>query len=99
MKLWSEYDRFDLEQDILKCSQIEEYLEEFLRQFLDHPEPMTEDEVHNYINGIIFVAKLHHGRLWEGFEKMIENRHFVQLEKYMPDNELKITVNKKGKKK
>ena len=82
MKLFSEYDRFDLEQDILKCSQIEEYLDEFLRLYIDRPEPMSEDEVHNYISGISHVAKLHHSRLWDGFEVMIKNRQFVPLEKY-----------------
>jgi len=85
MKLWCEYDRFDLEQDILKCSDIEEHLQEFLRIYLDKPEPMSEDEVANYIQGIIYVAKLRHGRLWDGFEQMIENRHFVVLDKYKKD--------------
>lgn len=84
MKLWSEYDRFDLEQDILKCSDVEEYLEEFLRVYLDKPEPMSEDDVANCIQGIIQVAKLRHGRLWDGFEIMVENRHFAVLDKYKP---------------
>lgn len=97
MKLWSEYDRFDLEQDILKCAQIEDYLDEFLRQYLDKPEPMSEDEVHNYISGIKYVAKLQNERLWDGFEKMVENGHFVQLDKYKPDVDLEVKV-KKGKK-
>jgi hypothetical protein len=84
MKIWSEYDRFDLEQDILRCSEIEEYLDEFLRVYLDKPEPLSEDEVHNYISGIKHVAKLIHGRLWDGFEQMVHNGHFVLLDKYKP---------------
>lgn len=84
MKLWSEYDRFDLEQDILKCSDIEEYLEEFLRIYMDKPEPLSEDEVANYILGIINVAKLRHGRMWDGFEQMVEQGQFVLLDKYKP---------------
>lgn len=95
MNLWSEYDRFDLEQDILKCAQVEDYLDEFLRQYLDKPEPMSEDDVYNYISGIKYAAKLQNQRTWDGFEQMVHNQHFVQLDKYKPDVEIKV---KKGKK-
>lgn len=81
MKLWSEYDRFELEQDIIKCAQVEEYLDEFLRQYLDKPEHMTEDEVWNYINGIKFAAKLQNQRLFDGFSEMVKNGHFAETTK------------------
>lgn len=97
MNLWSEYDRFDLEQDILKCAQVEDYLDEFLRQYLDKAEHMSEDDVHNYISGIKYAAKLQNQRLWDGFEQMVHNGHFAQLDKYKPDVDVEIKV-KKGKK-
>jgi len=97
MNLWSEYDRFDLEQDIMKCAQVEDYLDEFLRQYLDKPEHMTEDEVYNYISGIKYASKLQNQRLWDGFEQMVHNGHFVQLAKYKPDVDVELKI-KKGKK-
>lgn len=81
MKLWCEYDRFDLEQDIIKCAQVEEYLDEFLRQYLDKPQHMSEDEVHNFISGIKFTAKLQNQRLFDGFSEMVKNGHFAELDK------------------
>ena len=97
MNLWSEYDRFDLEQDIMKCAQVEDYLDEFLRQYLDKPEHMTEDEVYNYISGIKYASKLQNQRLYDGFEQMVHNGHFAQLAKYKPDVDVELKI-KKGKK-
>jgi len=97
MNLWSEYDRFDLEQDIIKCAQIEDYLDEFLRQYLDKAEHMSEDDVYNYISGIKYASKLQNQRLWDGFEQMVHNGHFVHLDKYKPDVDVELKI-KKGKK-
>lgn len=98
MKNWSEYDRFDLEQDIIKCAQVEDYLDEFLRQYLDKAEHMSEDDVYNYISGIKYASKLQNQRLWDGFEQMVGNGHFVQLDKYKPDVDVELKI-KKGSKK
>lgn len=97
MNLWSEYDRFELEQDIIKCAQVEDYLDEFLRQYLDKPKQMSEDEVHNYISGIKYASKLQNQRLWDGFAHMVHNGHFVPLNKYKPDADVELKI-KKGKK-
>ena len=77
MKLFSRYDRFDLEQDIVKMWQTAENLKEFVRQYIDSPKIMDEDEVANYIDGIMRVHELQCERLWEGFEQMIKQGHFT----------------------
>ena len=104
MKLFSMYDRFELEQDIIKMWNMAEYLKEFVRQFMDGKTIMTEDEVANYIEGIAKVHELHCERLWEGFETMIKNGHFSKWDeeffnKLKSDEESKVTIKKKGKNK
>lgn len=80
MKSFCEYDRFDLEQDILHVWGVTELLDEFLRQYTDSPESFDEDAVFNKLNGIKEVLDLYSVRLWEGFELMIHNRHFKTKE-------------------
>jgi hypothetical protein len=58
---------------------------------------MTEDDVYNYISGIKYASKLQNQRLWDGFEQMVHNGHFVQLAKYKPDVDVELKI-KKGKK-
>ena len=98
MKLFSQYDRFELEQDIIKMWNTSELLKEFVRQYLDSPTIMSEDEVGNYIDGIMRVHDLQCQRLWDGFELMIENRHFESWDnKYFENHP--VIIPKKGKKK
>lgn len=80
MKSFYEYNRFDLEQDILRVWGVTELIEEFLRQHMDRTESFDEDEVFNKLNGIKEVLDLYSVRLWEGFELMIHNRHFKTQE-------------------
>jgi hypothetical protein len=98
MKLFSKYDRFDLEQDIIKMLNVTELLKEFVRQYVDGVKVMSEDEVANYLDGIARVHELQFERLWDGFELMIKNRHFESWDNdNLPD--LSISTPKKGKKK
>lgn len=92
MKLFSQYDRFELEQDIIKMWNTSEYLKEFIRQFMDSPKIMDEDEVANYVDGIMRVHELQCERLWNGFEEMIKHGHFAAWDKQA------FPVKKKGKK-
>jgi len=98
MKLFSQYDRFDLEQDIIKMLNVTELLKEFVRQYIDGVRIMPEDEVANYLDGIARVHELQFERLWDGFELMIKNKHF---ESWDNDNlaDLSTATPKKGKKK
>jgi hypothetical protein len=97
MKLFSQYDRFELEQDIIKMWNTSEYLKEFVRQYMDSPKIMGEDEVANYVDGIMRVHQLQCERLWNGFEQMIKHGHFAAWNKQaFPD--VDVPVKKKGKK-
>jgi hypothetical protein len=80
MKSFNEYDRFDLEQDILKVWGISDLIEEFMRQHIDGPQPFTDDEFFNKLNGIKEILNMNSQRLWDGFELMLKKRHFKTRE-------------------
>lgn len=97
MKLFCNYDRFDLEQDIIKAWEVTNHIEELIRQHLDRPQgPFTEDELANRLQGIQYVAELNFQRLWDGFEVMVKNGKFTPMQ-FKPDVE--IEIKKKGSKK
>ena len=89
--LFSEYDRFDLEQDILKCYDVCQNIENFLRKFCDDPTPMTEDQVFNIVNGIKEVHSIQVDRAFDGFCNMIKNQKFVS-EHYTPDVDANVDI-------
>jgi hypothetical protein len=79
MKSFREYDRFDLEQDIIQLWGLAELIDEFLRQYQDNETAFTEDDVYNKLNGIKEVMNLRGQRLWDGFETMLATKQFVKL--------------------
>jgi hypothetical protein len=97
MKLFCEYNRFDLEQDMIKAWSVVEMIEELIRQHLDRPEgAFSEDELANRLQGIQYVTEMNFQRMWDGFEVMIKNNRFVPVFA-VPDVE--IEIKKKGNKK
>jgi len=105
MKLFCEYDRFELEQDIIKAWNVVDMIDELIRQHLDRPEgAFSEDELANRLEGIKYVTEMQFQRLWDGFEVMIKKGHFTKTrfgdspEIAIPDNDVEIDVKKKGKK-
>jgi len=60
-------DRFDLEQDIMKCWNVVEDL-----QNLYHAEGLTEDEQQNYLLGLITIYEVKFQKLWESFENSVK---------------------------
>jgi hypothetical protein len=99
MKFFSQYDRFDLEQDIIKMFNVTELLKEFVRQYMDSERIMSEDEVANYLDGISRVHDLQCERLWDGFNLMIQNKHFEKWDdNNLPDLSAYKPTPKKGKK-
>jgi hypothetical protein len=104
MILFSQYDRFELEQDIIKLWETNEAIDELIRQHLDREEgPFSDDEFANRLDGIKYVNEMKIQRLWDGFEKMIEKGHFAKTrfgdapQTAVPDVE--FPIKKKGKKK
>lgn len=81
MKLFSQYNRFDLEQDILKAWEIVEEIEELIRQHLDRPGgPYDEDELAIRLDAIKYMADMRFQRMWDGYEMMLKNRAFVPID-------------------
>jgi len=100
MKLFSQYDRFDLEQDILKVWGTEETIDELIRQHYDRPQgPFSDDELANKLDAIKHLIGLHCQRMWDGYEVMLKNGSFVK-KTYKPDVDLEINnIKSKGNKK
>ena len=76
MKSFYQYDRFELEQDILKISNVSDLIEEFMRQHIDGPVPFDEDELFNKLNGIKEVLEIRRcdqndGKSFSGFHTVI----------------------------
>jgi hypothetical protein len=104
MILFCEYDRFELEQDILRLWDTNEAITELIRQHLDREEgPFSDDEFANRLDGIKYVNELKLQRLWDGFEVMIKNKHFAKTrfgdtpQTAVPD--VLFPIKKKGSKK
>jgi hypothetical protein len=62
-------DRFDLEQDIMKCWNVIEDL-----QNLYDCEGLTEDQQQNYLLGMITIYEVKFNKLWESFEHCVRNK-------------------------
>jgi hypothetical protein len=62
-------DRFDLEQDIMKCWNITEDL-----QNLYSAEGLSEDEQQNYLLGLITIYEVKFQKLWDSFEGCIKDK-------------------------
>ena len=97
MKLFCNYDRFELEQDLIKAWGVVEEIEELVRQHLDRPQgPFDENELANRLDAIKYMADMRFQCIWDGFETMLKNGKFTPMT-FKPDVE--IEVKKKGKKK
>jgi len=68
-------DRFDLETDIMNCWSIVEDVKELNRCMLDRRN-MTEDEISNYLLGLQTIYQVKFERLFETFEKLIQQNAF-----------------------
>ena len=80
MKLFCDYNRFDLEQDIIKAWSVVELIDELVRQHLDRPDGgFTEDELANRLDAIKYVTDMNFQRLWDGFEVMIKKDRFEKV--------------------
>ena len=63
-------DRFDLEQDIMKCWNVCEDIE----QFLNASDVMSEDEQLNYLIGLKQIYEVKFNNLWNSFESCIREK-------------------------
>lgn len=80
--LSSNYDRFELEQDIMRLYSICEDIDLFLQQHIDGSRPFTEDEVWNILHGLKCMHELRINRVNEGLNKVLElNEYCVDPQK------------------
>jgi len=63
-------DRFDLEQDIMKCWNVVEDI----KNLYDVSDSLTEDQLQNYLLGLTAIYEVKFNKLWESFEYCINNK-------------------------
>jgi hypothetical protein len=76
IKTLESIDRFDLEQEIMKCWNVTDDLDVLLSRYLDGPE-MSVDEVSNVILGLSSLYQLKFQKLWDTFEQLLKNGGFT----------------------
>jgi len=64
--------QFDLEQQIMLTWQTKEDLETFLEAYMDGTTPMTEDQTHNLVYGIVCMHDLRCNKAFHLFEKLLK---------------------------
>ena len=80
MKLFSNYNRFDLENDIMKLWETNEAIDELVRQHLDREEgPFSDDEFANRLDAIKYTNDLKIQRIRDGLEVMIKHDRFEKV--------------------
>lgn len=63
-------DRFDLEQDIMKCWNVTEDIDNFIAA----RDAMSEDEQLNYLIGLKQIYEIKFNNLWTAFESCVRER-------------------------
>lgn len=73
-------DHYRLEDDINKVWGIKDMLDTFMWRYLDHPKPMTEDEVWNHIAGISTLLDMHCEKLMDTYCRVFELNEYASPE-------------------
>ena len=63
-------DRFDLEQEIMKCWNVTEDIE----NFIDVRDALSEDDQLNYLIGLKTMYEIKFNKLWTAFESCVRER-------------------------
>ena len=92
-------DRFDFEQQIMKCWNITDDLGELSEGILD--QNLDTDQITNALNGLQQMYGLKFDKLWNYFETvyMADIRHIKMLEEECAAMRLQLQSKEKGKKK
>jgi len=73
LKTLESVNRFDLEQEIMKCWHVVDDLKLFGQRYMDG-KPMTEDEVSNMILALETLYGHKFEQLWNTFEQCLKNK-------------------------
>lgn len=68
-------DRFDLEQNIMKCWNVTDDIYLLYEGVMD--KDMTQDEIANALLGMHQMYELKFDKLWENFEQLIKDKKLV----------------------
>ena len=72
-----QYDRFNLEEEIMNVWQTRDDLDAVIERMYDDPDgPMTEDQIGNVLIGLSELFETRCKKLWKVFETMIEEKCF-----------------------
>jgi hypothetical protein len=69
-------DRFDLEQQILKCWNVTEEIELLNENVLENDD-LTKDDISNYLLGLQTMYELKFEKLFRQFEEMIKDKKIL----------------------
>ena len=69
-------DRFDLEQDIMKCWNVTEDIDLLYRNVLDGPE-MTTDDIANALLGMKTLYDMKFNEMFNHFEKLTHEKKII----------------------
>jgi len=69
------YDRFDLEQLILKNWEVVTEIKH-LRELISDGKP-TQDQVENYLLGLETIYEVKFNKLWDCFEELCQNQKII----------------------
>jgi hypothetical protein len=72
MKEETKFDRFDLEQNILKCWNVTEDIDLLYENVMD--KDMTPDDIANALLGMKQLYEMKFNKLWDNFETLIHEK-------------------------
>ena len=77
MTMTRQYDRFNLEEEIMHVWQTKDDLDAIAERLIDDPDgPMTEDEIGNLLVGLSELHDIRCKKLFRVFETMIKEKSF-----------------------
>ena len=75
-----EYDRFNLEAEIMSVWNTKDDLNAITSRMMDDPDPMSEDDIANVLIGLSELHDIRCKKLFNVFESMVKDKCFVEKE-------------------
>ena len=75
-----QYDRFNLEAEIMSVWNTKDDLNAITSRMMDDPDPMTEDDIANVLIGLSELHDIRCKKLFNVFESMVKDKCFVEKE-------------------
>jgi len=74
-----QYDRFDLEEEIMNVWQTEDDLDAVVHRIMINPDPIPNKEIANLLISVSKIHDLRCQKLFDIFEKMVKDRCFTNM--------------------